>query len=71
MSGLPGPVTIAKGTFLITLYKSGPSLVVGGGLNPSPYHMAATQQDRGKMRGGKIVGQTSPDQLFNKLLNKC
>lgn len=49
-SGLSGPVTVAKGTFLITLHKSGPPLVIGGGLNPCPYHMAATQEEKGKIR---------------------
>lgn len=67
MSGFPGPVTMAKGTFLIILHKLGPSLVVGGGLNTSLHYMAATQQGRGEI----TVGRTITDQFLNKLFNKC
>lgn len=64
--GLPGPITMAKGTFLITLHKLGPSLVVGGRLKPSPNYMATTQQGRGEI----TVGKTITDQLLNKLFSK-
>lgn len=67
MSRLLGLVTMAKGTFLIILHKLGPSLEVGGGLNPSPYYMAAKQQGRGEI----IVGRIITDQSLNKLFNKC
>lgn len=55
---------MTNGSILIRLQKSGSSLVVGGGLNPSPHHVTATES-----RVGITVKKTITDKLLNKLYN--